>query len=638
MKIGELSEYFTLKFLIFFILQFTFVIVIVFYKTHQDMAEECLKCHSDPQKMTSLGYPHLYVTKEDVERQSGHKNIRCQDCHLGNASEKDKDKAHQGILSAFYVNLDGTITKRSEIKIPLIPTGDDEIRDMLPATHDNIRNILWHDRDKVSFNYSPDIVKKTCGKSGCHPEEFRQFNSTIMGTNLRQRTMKTWLKPYGPHNCGPSFADLQPSDIIKDTGFDFKNTVEIQKEINKPFSHSQAIDKQRFCNVCHAGCLDCHYEPSQKKGFHHISARPSSKSCGGYGRGTSICHPGAMQSRRGETFIGGDYSIPTGMISDTHYLNGIQCIDCHHTGKRGMGDMVRKAGCQDCHVHIEEAHSKSIHKNLDCASCHVPELRGYQVVIWGPGMVANRENPFKKYSLYYGIQKPPIIMKDKNGTWMPIKVMPHSLGNFSLDVKPSETIMYRWQNNETRDAYYIVGTLNAKENNKHLLWVEFQQASHPYTKARTCDSCHKGNQQVSLSRWQYMDYQGAEKPFDGGYRIVGNENGLRITDMEHYSEIKVSDGYKLEDFASWIFFKDKWYVPGDFSIKTDDKKYKQYLILHQNITTILNQIEKPIQKSDKKNQKRFKIVRQSAMHNLDTAMDIIKDFRKGLNTQADKKD
>ncbi|MCX8026612.1 MAG: cytochrome c3 family protein [Thermodesulfovibrionales bacterium] len=614
MKIGELSEYFSLRFLALFILQFILVIVLVFYKTYGEMANECLKCHSDKDKMNSLGYPHLVVTQKDVENQSGHKNIRCQDCHLGDASKKDKDKAHKGMLSAFYVNTDGSITKRTQIKMPLIPSGNDEIRDMLPLDNDNIRNILWHDRDKTTFNYSPDIVKKTCGRSGCHPQEFKQFNSTIMGTNYRQRTMKTWLIPYGPHNCGPSFADLPPSEKIMGIGFDFKNTAEIQKEINIPFSHQQAMDKQRFCNVCHAGCLDCHYEPSKTKGIHNINARPSSRSCGGYGRGTSICHPGAMQSRRGETYIGGDYSIPTGMVSDTHYLKGIHCADCHHTGKKGMGDMVRKAGCQDCHFEIEEAHSKSVHKNLDCATCHVPELRGYQIVIWGEGNVANRRNPFKKYSLYYGIQRPPIIMKDKTGRWMPIKVMPHSLSNFKTDVKPSDSIMFRWQNDETRDAYYILGTFDIKDKNKHLLWVELQQASHPYTKARSCDSCHINKQQISISRWQYMDYQGVENPFGGEYKIIADEKGLKITDMILESEIKVSDGYKLEDFASWIFFKDKWHVPGDFSIKTDREKYQRLLKTYKDVSARIEYLSK----SDDKNKKmELKHLKTFIMHNLD---------------------
>ncbi|MCK7508666.1 MAG: hypothetical protein MZV70_34645 [Desulfobacterales bacterium] len=173
------------------------------------------------------------------------------------------------------------------------------------APHPDVRNVLWHDRDPATLNFDPAIAAKTCGKPDCHPEELKQFRTTIMGANFRQRTMVTWLKPYGPQGEEPSFADLPPAEALTGAGFSSKNTEEIRKEIAVPFSREQAEAKQRFCNVCHTGCLDCHYAPDREKGVHHFQNRPRSETCGGYGRGTSICHPGAMQSRRGETYIGG---------------------------------------------------------------------------------------------------------------------------------------------------------------------------------------------------------------------------------------------------------------------------------------------------------------------------------------------
>lgn len=629
MKIGSLSEHINKKFVFFFFLQFLLILFIVSYDSWTRLGDECLNCHADKDRMESLGYPQFVVTKDDVIKQTKHKNIRCQDCHLGDARATNKDKAHKGILRAFFVSHEGTALTRADInyKERLLPQGTDEIRKMLPmveedgalSTHHEVRNVLWHDRDRDSFNFSPEITKKTCSKSNCHPQELNQFKRTIMGTNMRQRTMRTWLEPYGPHNCGPSFADTPVQDVLKDVGFSFKNTEQIQSEINMPFSHEQAKDKQRFCNVCHAGCLDCHYEPSVDKGVHNFVKKPSSASCGGYGRGTSICHPGAMQSRRGETYIGGDYSIPTGMEPDTHYKKGIHCIECHHTGRGGMGDMVRKAGCQDCHVEIEEAHAKSIHKDLDCASCHVNELRGYQLVVWGPGYVAGKKNPFKKYSLYYGIQSPPILMKDQRGKWMPVKVMPHSLGNFSKEVPPSGSIKFRWNDNSTRDAYYIIGTFDAPTNNKHLLWLDLQQASHPYGKARRCESCH-GHRQEMISNWEYMDYQGVSKPFIGSYKVVADAKSLAVRDFKS-SAIKLSDGYKLEDFASWIFFKDKWTIEGDFSIKTDKQKYEKYLKLSKQIDREIKQLDSIMKSKDKKVVKKYKAIKGYVIHNPDIGIE-----------------
>jgi hypothetical protein len=42
------------------------------------------------------------------------------------------------------------------------------------------------------------------------------------------------------------------------------------------FTNEQAMRRQKMCNVCHAGCLDCHYAPSIKKGSHAFLKIPDS--------------------------------------------------------------------------------------------------------------------------------------------------------------------------------------------------------------------------------------------------------------------------------------------------------------------------------------------------------------------------
>lgn len=651
MKIGTISDYINKKTVTIFVIQFLLIITILGYRAWKDTSVECVRCHSDKEKMFKLGYPQFYITQEMVEKESKHPNVKCHECHLGDGRAKEADKAHKGMLAVLLIDDNGNVLRRKDVyPESLLPSGNDMIRNMLPKIRHNgellphpvVRNVLWHDRNPETFNFDPNIAKKTCGKSSCHPEELKQFKTTIMATNFRQRTMRTWLEPYGPHNCGPSFADLLPSEVLRGAGFQFKNTEDIRKELNVSFSKEQAIAKQKFCNICHAGCLDCHFEPDRKKGVHNFTNKPTSISCAGYGRGTSICHPGAMQSRRGETYIGGDYSIPTGMNPDIHYKKNIHCIDCHTTGEKGMGDMQRKANCQDCHIEIEDAHAKSIHKNMDCATCHISELRGYQITIWGPGLIAGKENPFKKYSLYYGIQGPPILMKDQKGKWMPVKIWPHSVGNIKPDVRPSERIIFRWPNGETRDAYYVVGTFSlpdrdgiksSSSSNKHLLWFEIQQVSHPYGRARKCESCHKksvqSSQQVAISTWEFMDEQGAE-PFKGGYRIIADKNGLRIVDLKNTTPIKLLEGYKLEYFASWIFFKDKWQMSGDFSIKAEKDKYNKYLLIANKVNNELKTLDNYVKVKNKKIQKQFKELKGIALHNQEGALERIMEFKKGL--------
>lgn len=614
-SLGKISDFLNGKAVFFLLLQFVLIVSFLGYRNYKDSDIGCVACHANKERMQSLGYPQFYMTRETVEKESNHPNVKCHECHLGDGRALDAGKAHKGMLKALLINEAGDVLERKKVAPgALLPHGTDRIRELLPENTE-VRNILWHDRNPETLNFDPQIAKKTCGRSNCHPQELKQFSSTIMGTNFRQRTMRTWTEPYGPHNCGPSFADLPPLPYLKDAGFDFKNMGDIVRNLNVPFSKEQAIAKQKFCNVCHAGCLDCHYSPDREKGVHNFLKRPISESCAGNGRGTSICHPGAMQSRRGETYIGGDYSIPTGMSPDVHYKKNIHCVDCHSTGEKGMGDMQRKATCQGCHYRIEESHKRGPHKNLDCATCHVNELRGYQITIWGPGYVADKPNPFKKYSLYYGIQKPPIIMKDQKGIWMPVKIWPHSVGNIKEDVGPSKGVMFRWTKGETRDAYYVIGTFgNLPSNNKHLLWMEIEQAAHPFGKARDCESCHRSERQIAISTWRFEDDQGAE-PFDGSHQIVADKDSLRIVGLKNTTPINLLEGARLEDFAPWVYLKDKWVVPGDFSIKTDRAKYLLSLRKFREIEKRLRISERESLTYDKKTLRRYQELRGSILHN-----------------------
>ncbi|MDX9714152.1 MAG: hypothetical protein RBT37_01845 [Dissulfurispiraceae bacterium] len=637
MKAGRLSDFINKKTLIIFFLQFFLITAFLGHRHWRNSDAECVRCHSDSKKMELLGYSQFVVTRAAAQEQSRHPNVKCHQCHLGNGRAKSADEAHKGMLKAMLIGYDyNVLDRKTTAPDSMMPRGDDKIREMLPVvtedgetfTHPDVKNVLWHDRDPVTLGYDPKIAQKTCGTSNCHPEMVDQFSKTHMGGNMRQRSMKTWTGEFGPHNCGPSFADLPPVEIFKKTGFDFKNTSRIADNLNVPFTKEQAMAKQKACNVCHTGCLDCHYAPDKEKGVHHFVNKPPAQSCGGYGRGTNICHPGAMQSRRGETFIGGDYSLPTGMKPDVHYTKGVHCVECHMTGPKGMGDKQRKATCQDCHVEIEEAHKKSVHKNLDCAACHISELRGYQITIWGPGKVADQPNPFKKYSLYYGIQSPPILFKDQKGKWMPVKVWPHSVGNIKNEVKPSSGVMFRPTGGETRDAYYVMGTFDAKANNRHLLWLEMQQAAHPFGRPRDCSSCHASTLQKSMSRWEYMDDQGALEQFRGGYNIVADSKSLRIENLAADSRIVPADGYKLEDFASWLFFRDKWVVPGDFTIKADPIQYKKHSAYFEKTKRDISAIDKRTGRFSRKMAKDYAGAKGAALHNSMDADSLLKGFRK----------
>lgn len=209
MKFGTVGDHLNARTVTIFAIQFLLVMTVLGYRAWTDTSIECVRCHGDRQKMEKYGFPALYMTREMVERESGHPNVQCRDCHLGDGRARSPEKAHKGMLAALIIDNNGAVLKRKDVHPrALVPEGKDRIREMLPqvaengalAPHPDVRNVLWHDRDPVTLNFDPAIAAKTCGKPDCHPEELKQFRTTVMGANFRQRTMVTWLKPYGPQN------------------------------------------------------------------------------------------------------------------------------------------------------------------------------------------------------------------------------------------------------------------------------------------------------------------------------------------------------------------------------------------------------------------------------------------------------
>ena len=64
----------------------------------------------------------------------------------------------------------------------------------------------------------------------------------------------------------------------------------------------------------------------------------------------------------------------------------------------------------------------------------------------------------------------------------------------------------------------------------------------------------------------------ARRPFEGIHTVIAGKRGLFIKDMRATTEIKVKEGWKIEDFAPWYYLKDTWQVKGDFSIPPSGTK------------------------------------------------------------------
>lgn len=543
----------------------------------------CLDCHASAAKMKELGYPHFTVTAEETKAQTG-MSAGCSDCHLGNPAKKEKDKAHAGMGRLLIVKKKGLHAETAQRKYPL-EFGTDPLtrikyvadKEGKPAVDPGVAMILYQDRRKDTLSQDFTMMEKTCG--ACHAKEFAEFKKSTMGKNGKQSQYRSWTdKERGPHNCGVWFDG---------------NLEKISATTTLPFPKEKALLGQRSCATCHVGCLDCHYEPQAKDpanpklGMHTFNRTPSPQSCYGGGRGT-YCHAGPEERRRGAGFFGATYSYPEGATPDVHSANKVGCLDCHEssgTNPRLGHGMVRRHGkCFTCHLQAVQSHPYSVHKMLSCEACHVQNVGGYQATFWGPGILAGTPTPFFKYKEYYGIMPEPILMRDQNRRWIPVKPFPMAVMNQKVGY-PYPKPLSHWrfplgpsELERTDDAWGYAGLFGGlPENNQALLWIQMDKVSHKYGKSRSCASCHdhpKGEQRQTVT-WEFND--AGALPFTGSHTVVGDQTGIYIRGMKANEKIQLLDGYFLSSFAPWVYLPDKWSVRGNFAIPPvkDRKKYDE---------------------------------------------------------------
>ncbi len=541
-------------------------------------ANSCRDCHENRAKMETLGYGHFSVTQQEVTTQS-RMPATCSECHLGNPSENGKQAAHKGMVRLLVVAKKGLAARTSARAYPL-EYGTNEISRIHTVTDNtgkkvrdtSVAALSWHDKNTVTLTQDFNVMKKTCG--ACHEKEFDEFSRSTMATNGKQSQYAGWIdEKQGPHTCGPwfegTFASMQHN-----------TTLAMSPEVNRI--------NQKACNICHVGCLDCHFNPQKpnpadpSQGAHTFVKTPPSESCYGNGRG-SICHAGPEDRRRGAGYFGGPFSFPKGNEPDVHLKAGVGCLDCHESSKNnpaiGHAMVKRQAqdSCRRCHREAAESHATSRHRNLSCEACHIQNVAGYQGTYWGPGKIAGAATPYFKYKAYYGYLPEPILIRDQKGRWIPVKPLPMAVMN-QKESPFAPGLHWRFPTSlpdlqRTDDAWAYVGLFGGlPENNKALLWIQLDKMSHKLGKSRTCESCHAspdGAQQQTVT-WRYND-PGA-LPFRGGHEVLANRSGLFIRNM-HSEKIALEPGFDLSALAPWAYLRDRWQVRGDYSLPPlEDRK------------------------------------------------------------------
>ncbi|RLG58210.1 MAG: hypothetical protein DRN88_01300 [Candidatus Hydrothermarchaeota archaeon] len=519
-----------------------FILLVSIFLSPVLAEESCVFCHGNYTKMQELGFPQFHVTNQDVWNQSGMFRLgiggpRCYDCHLGDKDNFTVKGSHKGVLKLLVISMDRLLPVDRHKVLPSLIPQQKRIPSMLLPRGKNIKTLLYHDRDPRTLAYSIEIANKTCGK--CHVEEVKSFSRSNMGVQNLSRRYSSFTSP-APHNCGY-----------------WNHNYSIMNELTVEYTKEQVDVLQRKCEQCHTSCLDCHYAPFEAK--HKFRRIPSPRSCSS-GGGRGICHNGAEEHRRGAGYFREEASLPY-LPSDVHVKLNLTCLDCH---KFENHEILRKADCKDCHKKAEEELKKSVHSKLSCEACHITKIGGYQLVFWAPGVQFGIATPLAKI-IYYGKYDLPLLIKDENGIWVPVKPVPHAVENINACLPETKVSFRDFPDRSSRDAYAIEACFN-----NTLFWIHMDKCSHGLREARNCSSCHSGEQKI-ISTWSMEGvHYPIKKPFAGKTIVVGNSSGLFIK-IFNITEISKEDLTNAWDFAPWITHS-YWKIEGDFSIvKKSDK-------------------------------------------------------------------
>ncbi|NOZ58752.1 MAG: hypothetical protein GXO66_04145 [Euryarchaeota archaeon] len=503
-------------------------------------ASSCTHCHENATLME--GYEEYIVTLEEVWNQSrmfrqGLGGPQCEDCHLGNASSYTKEGAHAGMLSLIVVSRERALLRLNRSYYPEIGVfapGSLALRIINDPYL--VKTVLYHDRSTGNYAFNSTIANMTCGR--CHPREVEDYLTSSMGGARMQSAYPGFTYP-APHNCGYWLVNLST----------------IRSELAVPYSAAQAELNDRVCRQCHTSCLDCHYQPDRGKGRHFFSRSVEASTCY-FGGGRGICHVGAEEYRRGAGYFREEVF---GLADDVHAELNLSCLECHTYQDHNI---TRSATCGDCHLREEGELAESVHANLTCEACHVSSLAGYQATFWAPGEYYGMQTPLAKIN-YYGIMDVPVLIRDMQGRWIPVKPMPQAVLNMRKSLSPTG-LRFRTLpglRNTSSDAFAVAGTFPLPEYGNAIAWVHMDKVSHGFGRGRECEECHSGEQR-SHAEWSY---EGEHMPepvyFYGESLVVANSTGMFII-LKNTTDVPLAGAAQ---YAPWIYGV-RWRIEGDFSI------------------------------------------------------------------------
>jgi hypothetical protein len=223
--------------------------------------------------------------------------------------------------------------------------------------------------------------------------------------------------------------------------------------------------------------------------------------------------------------------------------------------------------CGKCHAAVVGSHKRGPHRKVDCAACHTPLIGGYAFNFWTLTEDERGKNPITRLQGYLVDAMSPVLVRGRNGVWIPVHVVPHTSGNVKAsEVKLSRRLMSRNRPDSVIDRRYIsndfyavtglVKNLDDKDRDT-LVWLNIDRVAHGTGKSRGCESCHGSKDQKVVVGFEASGetYKDVE---DGQYTIVADGKGLRVTDFRGPDGGPMAKGLGP--------FHDKWSLKGNFAL------------------------------------------------------------------------
>lgn len=297
-------------------------------------SESCLNCHIDTKGYSNYHNPEL---------------IGCTSCHLGNATETDKDKSHKGMIL-----IPGNLSDAKETCGTCHPNELNKIQNSLMTTNSGIVAVdkfIFNEADSPDYQYHITQIKNSA--SDKHLRDLCA-NCHLDAKKTEYGVIDELSRGGGCNACHLNYSKSALNDL---------NTYLVSNKTQLPQFHPST---DIFVNNTH--CFGCH-------------SRSSRISTNYEGWQETLLDKDSIEDIENYRVLK-DLRVYEQKQQDVHHAKGLLCIDCH-SSHEVMGDgktylheeQAVKIQCSDCH--FKETPNTIPYDSLDQESMLVFLHRNY---------------------------------------------------------------------------------------------------------------------------------------------------------------------------------------------------------------------------------------------------------------------